>query len=176
MRAAGRQAWEAHGHGAAPSCFTSTCRGSCAAGVPEHPQGRQLHTSARGGFLPRHDEDLREPLVRRQGSQVSMRVARGRRESGSQGPWLGEAAPQPEGSSVCAQPASCPVEDSRATFRPQKLSPQLLLIQGPAVACCAGLGRKSPLTEVRKSGSGSHVSPAGWLPGVSVIKEIQGSR
>ena len=27
--------------------------------------------------LPRHDEDLREPLVRRQGSQVSMRVARG---------------------------------------------------------------------------------------------------
>ena len=24
----------------------------------------------RGGFLPRHDEDLREPLVRRQGSQV----------------------------------------------------------------------------------------------------------
>ena len=26
---------------------------------------------------PRHDEDLREPLVRRQGSQVSMRVARG---------------------------------------------------------------------------------------------------
>ena len=30
-----------------------------------------------GGFLPRHDEDLREPLVRRQGSQDSMRVARG---------------------------------------------------------------------------------------------------
>ena len=26
---------------------------------------------------PRHDEDLREPLVRRQGSQVSIRVARG---------------------------------------------------------------------------------------------------
>ena len=32
---------------------------------------------ARGGFLPRHDEDLREHLVRRQGSQVSMRLARG---------------------------------------------------------------------------------------------------
>ena len=31
---------------------------------------------ARGGFLPTHDEDLREPLVRRQGNQVSMRVAR----------------------------------------------------------------------------------------------------
>ena len=30
---------------------------------------------ARGGFLPRNDEDLREPLVWRQGSQVSMRVA-----------------------------------------------------------------------------------------------------
>ena len=30
------------------------------------------------GFSPEHDEDLREPLVRRQGSQVSMRVARGR--------------------------------------------------------------------------------------------------
>ena len=27
--------------------------------------------------LTEHDEDLREPLVRRQGSQVSMRVARG---------------------------------------------------------------------------------------------------
>ena len=26
---------------------------------------------SRGGLLPRHDEDLREPLVRRQGSQVS---------------------------------------------------------------------------------------------------------
>ena len=31
---------------------------------------------ARGGFLPRHDEDLRVPLVRRQGSHVSMHVAR----------------------------------------------------------------------------------------------------
>ena len=29
------------------------------------------------GFLMRYNEDLREPLVRRQGSQVSMRVARG---------------------------------------------------------------------------------------------------
>ena len=32
---------------------------------------------AHGGFLTRHDEDLREPLVQRQGSQVSMRMARG---------------------------------------------------------------------------------------------------
>ena len=31
----------------------------------------------RRGFLARHDEDLREPLVRRQGSQVSMHVERG---------------------------------------------------------------------------------------------------
>ena len=30
-----------------------------------------------GGFLTRQDEDLREPLVRCQGSQVSVRVARG---------------------------------------------------------------------------------------------------
>ena len=30
-----------------------------------------------GCLWARHDEDLREPLVRRQGSQVSMRVARG---------------------------------------------------------------------------------------------------
>ena len=30
-----------------------------------------------GYFLPRHDEDLREPLVWRQGSQVSMRVPGG---------------------------------------------------------------------------------------------------
>ena len=33
------------------------------------------------------------------------RPSAGRRESGSQGPWLGEAAPQPEGNSVCAQQA-----------------------------------------------------------------------
>ena len=31
------------------------------------------------------------------------RLSAGRRESGSQRPWLGEAAPQTEGSSVCAQ-------------------------------------------------------------------------
>ena len=32
---------------------------------------------ARGGFLTRQDEDLREPLVRCQGSQVSVHVVRG---------------------------------------------------------------------------------------------------
>ena len=88
--------------------------------------------------------------------------------------WNIPSAPAPGVGKPCA--ARCPVEDSRATFRPQKLSPQLLLIHGPAVAGCAGFGRKSSLTEVRKSRSGSHVSPAGWLPGVSVIQEIQGSR
>ena len=36
--------------------------------VPYSP----LQCGARGGFLPRRDEDLKEPLVRRQGSQVSM--------------------------------------------------------------------------------------------------------
>ena len=50
--------------------------------VPSHREdggvsGVSSSCGARGGFLPRHDEDLREPLVRRQGSQVSMRVARG---------------------------------------------------------------------------------------------------
>ena len=46
---------------------------------------------ARGGFLPRHDEDLMEPLLRRQGSQVSMRVARGERVMAleSREGWLG---------------------------------------------------------------------------------------
>ena len=38
-------------------------------------------------------------------TQVITRLSAGRRESGSQGPWLGEAAPQPEGNSVCAQQA-----------------------------------------------------------------------
>ena len=42
---------------------------------PGEGKGYPLQYS--GGFLPRHDEDLREPLVRRQGSQVSMRVAKG---------------------------------------------------------------------------------------------------
>ena len=46
-------------------------------------------SSVRGGFLPRHDEDLREPLVRRQGSQVSMRVARVSQEAGEG--WVFEA-------------------------------------------------------------------------------------
>ena len=49
------------------------------------------------------------------------RRSAGRRESGSQRPWLGEAAPQPEGFSVCAQkapaqtglPWSCPPALSR---------------------------------------------------------------
>ena len=47
--------------------------------LPAHPgdAGDAVLCGARGGFLPRHDEDLREPLMRRQGSQVSMRVARG---------------------------------------------------------------------------------------------------
>ena len=37
----------------------------------------QAQREAEELWCPRHDEDLREPLVRRQGSQVSMRVARG---------------------------------------------------------------------------------------------------
>ena len=38
--------------------------------------GAPAHTPCSVLTLPRRDEDLREPLVRRQGSQVSMRVAR----------------------------------------------------------------------------------------------------
>ena len=47
-------------------------------GLPGAPQDDAGLTrcGARGGFLPRHDEDLREPLVRRQGSQVCMCEAR----------------------------------------------------------------------------------------------------
>ena len=40
-------------------------------------QGFPRTAEPMGVFLPRHDEDLREPLVPLQGSQVSMRVARG---------------------------------------------------------------------------------------------------
>ena len=48
-------------------------------GGNEKEGDRSSQCGARGGFLPRHYEDLREPLVRRQGSQVSMRLARGLR-------------------------------------------------------------------------------------------------
>ena len=37
---------------------------------------------ARGGFLPSHDEDLREPLVRRQGGGAGGRRAEGREAEG----------------------------------------------------------------------------------------------
>ena len=72
------------GHGPKPYCLTGG-RGRAVSGNPvgEGTTRRGAATpvlrpqsGARGGFLPRHDEDLREPLVRRQGSQVSMRVAR----------------------------------------------------------------------------------------------------
>ena len=47
------------------------------------------------------------------GRESEPRRTAGRRESGSQRPWLGEAAPQPEGNSVCAQQASGVHLDSR---------------------------------------------------------------
>ena len=37
--------------------------------------GIDTYLVARGGFLPRHDEDLREPLVLRQGSHPSTHLA-----------------------------------------------------------------------------------------------------
>ena len=50
--------------------------------VPSHRKdggvsGVSSSCGALGGFLARHGEDLREPLVWRQGSQFSLRVARG---------------------------------------------------------------------------------------------------
>ena len=45
--------------------FISLCSSSC------------LTESAPSFLCPKHDKDLREPLVPRQGSQVSMRVVRG---------------------------------------------------------------------------------------------------
>ena len=79
-----------------PTEWTQGCRASSSvwredSGLLSRP-GRKRRPSAREdggvsgvssscgahvGFLPRHDEDLREPLVRRQGSQVCMREAAG---------------------------------------------------------------------------------------------------
>ena len=61
-----------------PGLLSRPCRKRRpSAGEDGGVSGVSSSCGARGGFLPRHDEDLREPLVRRQGSQVSMRVARG---------------------------------------------------------------------------------------------------
>ena len=46
-------------------------------GFSHSPMEKQWEGWPLKALGPRHDEDLREPLVRRQGSQVSMRVARG---------------------------------------------------------------------------------------------------
>ena len=50
---------------------------NCSAREDGGVSGVSSSCGARGGFLPRHDEDFKEPLVRPQGSQVSMRVAMG---------------------------------------------------------------------------------------------------
>ena len=61
-----------------PGLLSRPCRKRRpSAGEDGGVSGVSSSCGARGGFLPRHDEDLREPLVRRQGSQVSMRVAWG---------------------------------------------------------------------------------------------------
>ena len=62
---------------------TGGIKGTCHAGK-EGPSPREdgdvsgvsSSCGSHGGFLARHGEDLREPLVRRQGSQVSLQVAR----------------------------------------------------------------------------------------------------
>ena len=62
--------------GARPLCRRLRGRGCANCHEDGGVSGVSSSCGARGGFLPRHNEDLREPLVRRQGSQVSMRVAR----------------------------------------------------------------------------------------------------
>ena len=57
-----------------PDSPVPTLQGPCGRSAREDGgvSGVSSSCGARGGFLPRHDEDLREPLVRRQGSQVSI--------------------------------------------------------------------------------------------------------
>ena len=56
---------------------TDATRGLQEIRVATWEDSRVLCFPSRRGLTPRHDEDLREPLVPLQGSQVSMRVARG---------------------------------------------------------------------------------------------------
>ena len=78
-------------------------------GVLGFPSRRGLTPRGRGGFLPRHDEDLREPLVRRQGSQVSMRVARGSASwLSSHGRGLGAKLVNAGSTEMCSGPAGSP--------------------------------------------------------------------
>src|SRR5574339_169953 len=67
----------------------------------------------RGELFPR---ERKRPRLHSQAGASPPRLSAARRESGSRCPWLGEAAPQPECCSVCAQkaparpglPWSCP--------------------------------------------------------------------
>ena len=67
------------------------------------------------------------------------RLSAGRRESGSQRPWLGEAAPQPEGSSVCAQKA--PARLGFPGALPQR---RVVWMWFGAFPGASGLGRAQP--------------------------------
>ena len=87
---------------------------------------------ARGGFLPRRDEDLREHLVRRQGSQVSMRVARGS-VSWLSSHWRGLGSLAPSTSSRAAVPTQL--------FAPHPSSRSWVEVTAPA---CAAVGAGNP--------------------------------
>src|SRR5574340_973121 len=71
------------------------------------------HSLPRGALFPR---ERKRPGLHSQAGASPPRLSAARRESGSRFPWLGEAAPQPECCSVCAQkaparpglPWSCP--------------------------------------------------------------------
>ena len=82
---------------------------------PARRAGAQRSAAAGAGGVARAGGAL--PIQRRpQAGASPPRLSAARRESGSRGPWLGEAPPQPECCSVCAQkaparpglPWSCP--------------------------------------------------------------------
>ena len=66
--------------------------------------GSSLRSPAEGEGPGLHSQELAWPP----------RLSAGRRESGSQRPWLGEAAPQPEGSSVCVAVCTPPAPEPSA--------------------------------------------------------------
>ena len=105
----------------------------------------------RGGFLPRHDEDLREPLMRRQGSHVSMHVARRSasffsscggilefRRGSQPSPWVGPGQPKlPLG--LRGKPGGC----ARVTAVPKR--PPLVVCPGPNAPLQGGQGSRGSI-------------------------------
>ena len=86
------------------------------------------------------------------------RLSAGRRESGSQRPWLGEAAPQPEGSSVFAQKAP-----ARLGVGWRKgVCPWVLVGRGRS--CCQTLHRVAPHSwKIPRMEEPGRLQSMGWL-------------